>query len=94
MVETHTPWVRSEFDKASLWLACYCGWNAERNGEGTWNEHFLSAWRQSDVVEALHELEVMPAVVPDHGHGGIDPPYLPAVKVLAIVRAVLTDIQG
>ena len=39
-IEAHTPWARAIFAEERLWLACYCGWNANRDGAGTWNEHF------------------------------------------------------
>ena len=43
VLEIHTPWARVIFERHALWMACYCGWNADRNEEGGWNEHFLRA---------------------------------------------------
>jgi hypothetical protein len=43
LVEKHTPWARCEFIEERLWLACYCGWNADNTEEGGWNAHFLAA---------------------------------------------------
>jgi len=40
---THTPWARANFTEEKLWMACYCGWNANRDAEGSWNDHFLES---------------------------------------------------
>ena len=49
----HTPWARAIFAEQRLWLACYCGWNAMGDAQGTWNDHgdFLdAAWAEAEAA--------------------------------------------